>query len=96
MKVKTTVEVETKRNNYPASFKAEVALAQGPVARISSVYDVHKSNIYLWRRQLKDRAELVFDNTTVDAEPQKRVASADKKVLRQMAKQLMDIAYAEG
>ncbi len=54
-----------KRKSHSAAIKAEVALAalRGPetTAQLASRYAVHSSQIRLWKRQLLEGAEELFD-----------------------------------
>jgi transposase-like protein len=70
----------TKRKQYTAAFKAQVALAalkgDKTVNELASQYGVHPTLIHDWKRQLLAGAEAVFVNgvqadTAADAEAQK-------------------------
>ena len=70
----------TKRKQYTAAFKAQVALAalkgDKTVNELASQYGVHPTLIHDWKRQLLAGAEQVFVNgvradTAADAEAQK-------------------------
>ena len=70
----------TKRKQYTAAFKAQVALAalkgDKTVNELASQYGVHPTLIHDWKRQLLAGAEQVFANgvpanTAADAETQK-------------------------
>jgi transposase-like protein len=70
----------TKRKQYAAAFKAQVALAalkgDKTVNELASQYGVHPTLIHDWKRQLLAGAEQVFSNgvqadTAAEAEAQK-------------------------
>jgi transposase-like protein len=71
--------VATKRKQYTAAFKAQVALAalkgDKTVGELAGQYGVHPTLIHDWKRQLLAGAEQVFANgvpaDTTDAEAQK-------------------------
>lgn len=53
-----------KRRNHGATFKAKVALAaikgDKTLAELSAQFQVHQSQILVWKQQLQERAEDVF------------------------------------
>lgn len=55
----------SKRRNHGSKFKAKVALAalkgDKTLAELSAQYQVHQSQILVWKQQLQERAEEVFD-----------------------------------
>ena len=70
----------TKRKQYTAAFKAQVALAalkgDKTVGELAGQYSVHPTLIHDWKKQLLAGAEQVFANgvpagTAADAEAQK-------------------------
>ena len=69
----------TKRKQYTAAFKAQVALAalkgDRTVNELASQYGVHPTLIHSWKKQLLAGADQVFQNgskaVTADAEAEK-------------------------
>ena len=57
----------TKRRNHSPKFKAKVALAtlkgDKTLAEITQQYNVHPTQIKLWREQLVSQADSLFKNT---------------------------------
>jgi transposase len=68
-----------KRKNYPAGFKARVALAavkaDKTVNELAGQFEVHPTQIHDWKKQLLGGAEQIFANPAktmaADAEAQK-------------------------
>ncbi len=54
------------RRNFPAKFKAKVALEaakeQQSLSELSAKHEVHANMISTWKRALIERAEELFDN----------------------------------
>jgi transposase-like protein len=54
------------RRNFPAKFKAKVALdavsGSETLAELSTRHEVHAAMISTWKKTLTDRAEELFDN----------------------------------
>lgn len=59
--------MSSSRRNHTAAFKAKVALEclkeQETMAELSKRFEVHANQIYKWRRQLVEHAELAFSQT---------------------------------
>lgn len=70
--------MEPKRKKFSAEFKAKVAPAalseQQTVAELATMYEVHPSQITLWKKELKDKAiDLFNDRRKKDHFSQERV-----------------------
>jgi transposase-like protein len=59
--------MKNKRRNYSAAFKAKVALAavkgDRTIAELASQYEVHPTQIALWKKQLLESLPDVFSNS---------------------------------
>jgi len=76
-----------KRRNFNASFKAKVALeaikGHRTINELTAKHKLHATQINLWKKQLLEGAELVFDNGS-----SKKQADADEPQSAELYEQI--------
>src|SRR5690349_21057430 len=86
----------SKRKQYPAAFKAQVALAalkgDKTVNELASQYGVHPTLIHDWKKQLLAGAERVFANG-VPADTAAQAAAQKAELFEQIGRLKMELEW---
>ena len=78
--------MQGRRNKFKPDFKAKVALealkGDKSVAELAQIYEVHPTQISLWKKQLLDSASTLFEGKHTRVQPSVDVDALYKKIGR--------------